>query len=56
MGISRKAGSSNEDCFQRRLEEIKRKIRMGIYEYEDTNVTLETLEDDYIKYVGILNS
>jgi len=36
---------------QRRNEEIKRKIRMGIYEYEDINITLDSLENDYIRYV-----
>ena len=45
-----KVGEVTKLVAQRRLERIKRKIRMGLYEYED-NVTLESLEDGYIKYV-----
>jgi integrase len=46
-----KFGIVTKTVAQRRLEEVKRKIRMGINEYEDANVTLEILEEDYIKYV-----
>ncbi|MDA2921308.1 site-specific integrase [Desulfobacterota bacterium AH_259_B03_O07] len=45
-----KVGIVTKTVAQRKLERIKRKIRMGLYEYED-NVTLESLEDGYIKYV-----
>jgi len=31
-------------------EEIRRKIVRGVYEYQD-NVTLEDIENNYIKYV-----
>lgn len=46
-----KFGIVTKTIAQKRLEEVKRKIRMDIYDYEDANVTLESLEDDYIKYV-----
>lgn len=46
-----KAGEVTKAVTQRKLEEKKRKIRMGVYEYEDSNVTLEILEEDYIKHV-----
>ncbi|MGH7802055.1 MAG: hypothetical protein ACREOW_15740 [Thermodesulfobacteriota bacterium] len=46
-----KVGGVTKTGAQRRLEEVRRKIRMGIYEYEDSSVTIEILEEDYIKYV-----
>lgn len=46
-----KVGEMTKAVAQRRLEDVKRKIRMGVYGYEDANATLETLEDDYIAYV-----
>lgn len=45
-----KIGQVTKLVAQRRLEDKRRKIRMGVYEYED-NITLEDLEHDYIKYV-----
>jgi hypothetical protein len=45
-----KVGEVTKAVAQRREEEIKRKIRMGVYEY-DENVTLERLENDYLRYV-----
>ena len=45
-----KVGEVTKTVAQRRLEEVKRKIRMGIYDYEE-NATLESLEDNFIKYV-----
>lgn len=46
-----KVGEVTKAVAQRKLEDKKRKIRRGLYEYEDSNVTLETLEEDYIKHV-----
>jgi len=46
-----RVGEITKTVAQRRSEEIRRKIRMGIYEYEDKNITLENIESDYIKYV-----
>ena len=45
-----KIGEVTKTVAQRREEEIKRKIRMGVYEYDD-NITLEGLENDYIRHV-----
>jgi len=45
-----KVGEVTKTVAQRRLEEEKRKLRMGIYDYED--VTLEELEEDYLKYLA----
>ena len=45
-----KVGEVTKAVAQRREDEIKRKIRRGVYEYED-NITLADLEHDYIKYV-----
>ena len=44
-----KVGDVTKTVAQRRLEEAKRKLRMGVHAYEDA--TLEELEDDYIKYI-----
>jgi integrase len=45
-----RVGEVTKAVAQRREEEIKRKIRRGLYEYED-DITLSDLEHDYIKYV-----
>ena len=39
-----KVGGVTKTGAQRRFEEIRRKIRMVICEFEDANATLETLE------------
>jgi integrase len=45
-----KVGEVTKAVAQRREEEIKRKIRRGLYDYED-DITLADLEDDYIKHI-----
>ena len=45
-----KVGEVTKLIAQRRLEDIKRKIRKGIYDYED-NTTIESIEDEYIKHL-----
>ena len=43
-----KVGEVTKIVAERKLEDVKRKIRRGIYDYNEENVTLETLEKDYI--------
>ncbi|MDA2920701.1 Arm DNA-binding domain-containing protein [Desulfobacterota bacterium AH_259_B03_O07] len=43
-----KVGDVTKLVAQRKLERIKGKIRMGLYEYQD-NITLAELENDHIK-------
>lgn len=45
-----KVGQITKTVAQRKLEDKKRKIRRGVYDYAD-NVTLEILKTDYIKYI-----
>jgi integrase len=45
-----KVGEVTKTVAQRILEEQKRKLRMGIHDYEDA--TLEELEEDYLKYLA----
>jgi len=45
-----KVGEVTKTLAQRRLEEEKKKLRMGIHDYKD--VTLEELEEDYLKYLA----
>jgi integrase len=42
-------GEVTKTVAQRKLEDVKKKIRRGVYGYED--VTLEELESDYIEHV-----
>src|SRR5512145_2236712 len=44
-----KVGEVTKTVAQLRLEDVKKKIRRGVYGYED--VTLEELEGDYIEHV-----
>ncbi len=46
-----KVGDITKTVAERKLQEVKRKIRMGVYEYEDENTTLESLENEYITHV-----
>ncbi len=46
-----KVGEITKTVAERKLQEVKRKIRMGVYEYEDENNTLESLENEYITHV-----
>ncbi len=43
-----KVGEITKTVAQKMLEDIKRNIRMGTYQYDVGNVTLESLEKDYI--------
>ena len=45
-----RVGEVTKAVAHRREEEQKRKIRMGVFEYQE-NITLEDIENDYIKYV-----
>ena len=51
MAKSITAGAITKTVAQKMLEDIKRNIRMGTYQYDLVNVTLESLEKDYINYV-----
>lgn len=46
-----KVGEITKTVAQKMLEDIKRNIRMGTYQYDVKNITLESLEKDYINYV-----
>jgi integrase len=46
-----KVGEITKTVAQKMLEDIKRSIRMGTYQYDVKNITLESLEKDYINYV-----
>jgi len=46
-----KVGEITKTVAQKMLEDIKRNIRMGIYQYDVKNITLESLEKDYIDYI-----
>jgi integrase len=45
-----KVGEVTKAVAQRREDEIKRKIRRGVYDYED-DLTLKDIENEYIRYV-----
>jgi len=45
-----KVGEITKTVAERKLQEVKRKIRMGVYEY-DENITLQSLENEYITHV-----
>jgi len=46
-----KVGEITKTVAQKILEDIKRNIRMGTYQFDVKNVNLESLEKDYIDYV-----
>jgi len=46
-----RVGEITKTVAQKMLEDIKRSIRMGIYQYDVENINLESLEQDYINYV-----
>jgi len=46
-----KVGEITKTVAQKMLEDIKRNIRMGTYQFDVKNVNLESLEKDYINYV-----
>jgi len=46
-----KVGEITKTVAEKKLLEVKRKIKMGVYEYEDVNITLESLENEYIIHV-----
>jgi len=46
-----KVGEVTKAVAEKKLQDIKRRINMGVYEYEDVNISLESLEEDYIKHV-----
>ena len=46
-----KVGEITKTVAQKMLEDIKRSIRMRTYQYDVKNITLESLEKDYINYV-----
>jgi len=46
-----RVGEITKTVAQKMLEDIKRNIRMGTYQYDVKNITLESLEKDYINYV-----
>ena len=43
-----KVGEVTKSVAQSKLDRQKRRIKKGIYDYNEENVTLETLEKDYI--------
>ena len=43
-----KVGEVTKSVAQSRLDRIKRKINKGLYNYDDENVTLENIQQDYI--------
>ncbi len=46
-----KVGEITKTVAQKKLEDIKRSIRMGTYQYDSENVNLESLENDHINYI-----
>ncbi len=46
-----KVGEVTKAVAEKKLQDIKRKINMGVYEYQDEKTTLESLENEYIHYV-----